>query len=74
MKTKARIDSIRKRQKVEEKYNWDRMSDSDSERQSHKIRVLIAAAAVVLLFFTLALPLYSSAHSSATFFVGEEVS
>ena len=69
MKTKARIDSIRKRQKVEEKYNWDRMSDSDSERQSHKIRVLIAAAAVVLLFFTYVVKLYDLQVANHDFYL-----
>ena len=38
MKTKARSDSIRKRRNIEEKYSWDRISDSDSERKSHKSR------------------------------------
>ena len=53
MKTKARIDSIRKRQKIEEKYSWDRMSDSEGERHSHKVRAIIAAEfiSVIIIIF-----------------------
>ena len=50
MKTKSRRDSIRKRKNIEEKYSWDRLSDSDDERKSHKIRALIATVIVVSLF------------------------
>ena len=50
MKTKSRRDSIRKRKNIEEKYSWDRLSDSDDERKSHKIRALIATIIVVSLF------------------------
>ena len=46
MKTKARQDSIRKRRNIEEKYNWDPMSNADKERSSHKNRAIIATIIV----------------------------
>jgi len=58
MKTKARIDSIRKKRKVEEKYSWERVSDSEDERHSHKVRALIAAAAVIFIFSAYITKLY----------------
>ena len=58
MKTKARIDSIRKRQKIEEKYSWDRMSDSEEERRSHKTRSIIAAVIVSIVFVIYVIKLY----------------
>ena len=69
MKTKARIDSIRKRRKVEEKYSWDRMSDSDSERHSHKIRAIIAATAVIIVFFIYITKLYDLQVSQHEFYL-----
>ena len=51
MKTKARKDSIRKRNNFEEKYSRDPMSNAESERRSHRIRALIATG-IVLVFFT----------------------
>ena len=51
MKTKARKDSIRKRNNFEEKYSRDPMSNAESERRSHKFRALIATG-IVLIFFT----------------------
>ena len=50
MKTKARQDSIRKRRNIEEKYNWDPMSNADKERSSHKNRAIIATIIVVFFF------------------------
>ncbi len=58
MKTKARSDSIRKRRNIEEKYSWDRISDSDSERKSHKSRAIVAAGIVLLFFITYIFKLY----------------
>ena len=58
MKTKARIDSIRKRQKIEEKYSWDRVSDSEEERESHKIRAIIAAISITAIFILFVFKLY----------------
>ncbi len=58
MKTKARIDSIRKRQKIEEKYSWDRVSDSEEERHSHKIRAIIAAISITAVFVLFVFKLY----------------
>ena len=51
MKTKARKDSIRKRNNFEEKYSRDPMSNAESERRSHRFRALIATG-IVLIFFT----------------------
>ena len=50
MKTKSRRDSIRKRKNIEEKYSWDRLSDSGDERKYQKTRALIATVIVVSLF------------------------
>ena len=50
MNTKARKDSIRKRQKIEEKYSWDRMSDAETERKSHKLRAILAALFSIVIF------------------------
>ena len=58
MKTKARIDSIRKRQKIEEKYSWDRMSDSEGERHSHKIRAIVAAVFISVIFIIFIIRLF----------------
>ena len=58
MKTKARKDSIRKRKNIEEKYSWDRLSDSDHERKSHKARALIATVIVISLFLLYMVKLY----------------
>ncbi len=58
MKTKARSDSIRKRRNIEEKYSWDRLSDSDYERKSHKTRALIATIVVISLFLLYMVKLY----------------
>ena len=58
MKTKARKDSIRKRNKIEEKYSWDRMNDAEEERRSHGIRAIIASLIVLALFTTYVLKLY----------------
>ena len=58
MKTKARIDSIRKREKIEEKYSWDRVSDSEEERHSHRIRAIIAAIAISAIFILFVVKLY----------------
>ena len=58
MKTKARIDSIRKRQKIEEKYSWDRMSDTEEERHSHKIRAIIAAVFISAIFIIFIIRLF----------------
>ena len=51
MKTKARKDSIRKRDNFEEKYSRDPMSNAENERRSHRSRALIATG-IVLIFFT----------------------
>ena len=51
MKTKARKDSIRKRDNFEEKYSSDPMSNAENERRSHRLRALIATG-IVLVFFT----------------------
>ena len=58
MKTKARSDSIRKRRNIEEKYSWDRLSNSDDERRSHRIRAIIATAIVIFFFSTYMVKLY----------------
>ncbi|MBH44806.1 MAG: penicillin-binding protein 2 [Gammaproteobacteria bacterium] len=58
MSTKARKDSIRKRLNIEEKYGWDRMSDSDEERKSHSSRVIIAIVLVIFVFGTYISKLY----------------
>ena len=58
MKTKAREDNIRKRNKIEEKYSWDRMNDAEGERKSHRIRALIASLIVLSIFFVYVLKLY----------------
>jgi penicillin-binding protein 2 len=58
MKTKSRNDSIRKRKNIEEKYSWDRLSDADDERESHKIRALIATVVVISLFLIYMVKLY----------------
>tara|TARA_B100000965_G_scaffold384949_1_gene385696 strand:- start:374 stop:2281 length:1908 start_codon:yes stop_codon:yes gene_type:complete len=58
MKTKARKDNIRKRNKIEEKYSWDRMNDAEEERRSHGIRAIIASLIVLALFTTYVLKLY----------------
>ena len=58
MKTKSRSDSIRKRKNIEEKYSWDRLSDSDDERKSHKSRALIATVVVISLFLLYMVKLY----------------
>ena len=52
MKTKARKDSIRYRRKIEEKYSWDRLSNTDEERRSHKKRSIIAIIVVISIFVT----------------------
>ena len=58
MKTKARQDSIRKRNKIEEKYSWDRMNDAEEERRSHGYRAIIATLVVLGIFFTYMIKLY----------------
>ena len=58
MKTKARKDNIRKRNKIEEKYSWDRMNDAEEERRSHGIRAIIASLIVLAIFTTYVLKLY----------------
>ena len=58
MKTKARKDSIRYRRKIEEKYSWDRLSDIDEERRSHKKRSIIAVILVISIFATYLVKLY----------------
>jgi len=58
MKTKSRSDSIRKRKNIEEKYSWDRLSDSDDERKSHKSRTLVATVVVISLFLLYMVKLY----------------
>ena len=58
MKTKSRNDSIRKRKNIEEKYSWDRLSNADDERQSHKTRALIATVVVISLFLVYMVKLY----------------
>ena len=58
MKTKARQDSIRKRNKIEEKYSWDRMNDAEEERKSHGNRAIIATLVVLGIFFTYMTKLY----------------
>ena len=66
MKTKARRDSIRKRHKIEEKYSWDRMSDSQNERKSHRNRALVATLIVITFFVSYMVELYDvqvSQHS-----------
>ena len=58
MKTKAREDNIRKRNKIEEKYSWDRMNDADEERRSHAKRAIIATIIVLAIFTTYLYKLY----------------
>ena len=58
MKTKAREDNIRKRNKIEEKYSWDRMNDADEERRSHTKRAIIATIIVLAIFTTYLYKLY----------------
>jgi len=58
MKTKARQDNIRKRNKIEEKYSWDRMNDADEERRSHRKRAIIATIIVLAIFTTYLFKLY----------------
>jgi penicillin-binding protein 2 len=58
MKTKSRRDSIRKRRNIEEKYSWDRLSNSDGERRSHRARALIATIIVISLFSLYMVKLY----------------
>ena len=58
MKTKAREDNIRKRNKIEEKYSWDRMNDADEERRSHRKRATIATIFVLIIFTTYLFRLY----------------
>ena len=58
MKTKARRDNIRKRNKIEEKYSWDRMNDADEERRSHSKRAIIASIIVLAIFTTYLFKLY----------------
>ncbi len=58
MKTKARKDNIRKRNKIEEKYSWDRMNDAEEERRSHSIRAIIASLIVLAIFTTYVMKLY----------------
>ena len=58
MKTKARKDNIRKRNKIEEKYSWDRMNDAEEERRSHGIRAIIASLIVLAIFTLYVLKLY----------------
>ena len=58
MKTKAREDNSRKRNKIEEKYSWDRMNDAEGERKSHRIRTLIASLIVLSIFFVYVFKLY----------------
>ena len=68
MKTKARSDSIRKRKNVEEKDSWDRLSDSDYERKSHKVRALIATVVVISLFLLYMVKLYQVQVSSHEYY------
>jgi penicillin-binding protein 2 len=68
MKTKARSDSIRKRKNIEEKYSWDRLSDSDYERKSHKVRALIATVVVISLFLLYMVKLYQVQVSSHEYY------
>ena len=58
MKTKARKDNIRKRNKIEEKYSWDRMNDAEKERRSHSKRAIIASIIVLAIFTTYLFKLY----------------
>tara|TARA_B100001057_G_scaffold224669_1_gene224949 strand:+ start:13055 stop:14962 length:1908 start_codon:yes stop_codon:yes gene_type:complete len=58
MKTKARKDNIRKKNKIEEKYSWDRMNDAEEERRSHGIRAIIASLIVLAIFTTYVMKLY----------------
>ena len=58
MKTKAREDNIRKRNKIEEKYSWDRMNDADEERRSHAKRAIIATIIVLAIFTSYLYKLY----------------
>lgn len=68
MKTKARKDSIRYRRKIEEKYSWDRLSDSDDERRSHKKRSIIAIIFVIFVFVTYLVKLYEVQVSSYEYY------
>ena len=68
MKTKSRSDSIRKRKNIEEKYSWDRLSDSDYERKSHKVRALIATVVVISLFLLYMVKLYQVQVSSHEYY------
>ena len=68
MKTKARSDSIRKRKNIEEKYSWDRLSDSDYERKSNKVRALIATVVVISLFLLYMVKLYQVQVSSHEYY------
>ena len=69
MKTKARQDSIRKRNNIEEKYSRDPMSNAENERRSHRLRALIATGIVFVFFTTYISELYEvqvSEHSYYT--------
>ena len=68
MKTKSRRDSIRKRKIIEEKYSWDRLSDSSDERKSHKIRALIATTIIISLFLIYMVKLYKVQVSSHEYY------
>ncbi len=69
MDTKARKDSIRKQLKIEEKYSWDRMSDSDEERNSHSKRVIIAIISVIIVFGSYISQLYQLQVSSHEYYL-----
>ena len=68
MKTKARSDSIRKRKKIEEKYSWDRLSNSRDERRSHKARALFASFFVLFIFIIYMIKLYEVQVSNYSYY------
>ena len=52
MTNKYRNETIRKRQRFEEKTGWEDINDATKDRASHKFRALLAAIATVFLLST----------------------
>ncbi len=51
MVSKYRNETIRKKQRFEEKTGWEGINDPTKDRASHKVRALIAVAVVTIISF-----------------------